>query len=631
MNRLIGAIALSILGFINPFDLNSQYDISAIPDTILRDATSVVLENFETLEVYSKTNIIYRKEKIILVLDNTTDQLGDLNTYFNKFSKIEDAQMVISTTEGKVIKKFKKNDMAFQAVFDGMTIANDYKILFWRPYKGRTPYVVKISWTESAKESFALKSYNPITSENMSILKSEYKVINYDEGNTVRFTASDLGTPTYDAVSKAYILKNSNLTRIKCKKISENFERSIVRPILENFNMDGFEGSIATWQDFGLWMEYINKNRDLLDPKSTLEIKKQIGDLKDKKEVVSNLYQYLQKNMRYVSIQLGIGGFQTMTAQEVHNNKYGDCKALSNYMKAMLKVADINSYYILVQAGESHIYNHNPDFPFNNFNHLILGVPLQQDTIFLECTAQNNATGYLGSFTGNRKAFWIDGNNSKLVKTKIYNHTNNNIFVKTKINFSNHVNPACTTDITLQGMGIEHLRLNQTQSHPDDVFRKYIQENVIKGAKDLKVETRNYDAYNFSMSYENSDYILKQNNNNIINLSSISIPESIFKGFSDIKKKLVFDTGYTIEDMYEIELPPNCTIEKIDTVQTFTSDAIQTDFHTEIKDKTITVHKKMVVIAGDFNRKTRVEREELAHQFHNFIFQKCIIACELKP
>jgi hypothetical protein len=115
----------------------------------------------------------------------------------------------------------------------------------------------------------------------------------------------------------------------------------------------------------------------------------------------------------------GIGGLQPYDASYVAKNKYGDCKALSNFMVALLKEAGIKGYPVTIYAGANET-NFVVDFPSHQSNHIICMVPVKQDTVWLECTSQSTPPGYLGSFTCNRYGLLVDENGGKLVHTPRY-------------------------------------------------------------------------------------------------------------------------------------------------------------------------------------------------------------------
>jgi hypothetical protein len=153
-----------------------------------------------------------------------------------------------------------------------------------------------------------------------------------------------------------------------------------------------------------------------LSPERIQEIKRMTDTIKTDKDKARFLYNYMQKNMRYVSIQLGIGGFKPFAATFVDDKKYGDCKALSNYMRALLSAVNIPSNYAIIKAGANE-EPADPAFPHNDFNHAILCIPLKGDTTWLECTSTTQQFGKLGPFTENRNALLITDDGGKLVNT----------------------------------------------------------------------------------------------------------------------------------------------------------------------------------------------------------------------
>ena len=188
--------------------------------------------------------------------------------------------------------------------------------------------------------------------------------------------------------------------------------------------MGGYEGNLESWKSYGDFSNLLNKDRDILEASTVELVKKMVENIPDKREKVKRIYEYMQSKTRYVSIQLGIGGWQTLPADLTDKKGYGDCKALSNYTKAMLKNVGIESHYTIIRAGE----NAQPidqTFPSAYFNHIILCVPIQRDTVWLECTSQQQPFNFLGSFTADRACLLVTENGGEIVRTPKYTQEKN--------------------------------------------------------------------------------------------------------------------------------------------------------------------------------------------------------------
>jgi nucleoid DNA-binding protein len=190
---------------------------------------------------------------------------------------------------------------------------------------------------------------------------------------------------------------------------------------------------MSTWQNFGKWYGELSKGASNLSAERTAFLQELVKGAANDREKTRIIYNYLQANCRYVLIVLGIGGFKPFDADFVDKKKYGDCKALSNYMQACLRAVGVTSYQALINAS----YNKEPVdplFPHNGFNHVIVCVPLKQDTVWLECTNNLVEFGKLGNFTENRNALLITEEGGKLVPTPTSKATENQFSASTIIN-----------------------------------------------------------------------------------------------------------------------------------------------------------------------------------------------------
>jgi hypothetical protein len=99
-----------------------------------------------------------------------------------------------------------------------------------------------------------------------------------------------------------------------------------------------------------------------------------VKGIDDPMERISALASYVQHNIRYVAIEIGIGGYQPHPAQDVFTSGYGDCKDKATLLSAMLHEAGVNAYYLLINDRRDYLA---ADFPsLLAFDHLILAIQL---------------------------------------------------------------------------------------------------------------------------------------------------------------------------------------------------------------------------------------------------------------
>ena len=299
-------------------------------------------------------------------------------------------------------------------------------------YYKNYPYTVEYEVTIEYNNTFMLPDWNPQWREKFAVEVSfftiecpswftfRYKMFNY-KGEPGIVSNGDKKTfiwraETIPAVIKEYAAPDfSSITT--CVYFSP-----------DKFEIEGYKGAMNSWKELGQFEYLLNQGRDKLPPQVKQRVHELTDGITDAKKKVEILYEYLQKNTRYVSIQLGLGGWQPFDATYVSTKAYGDCKALSNFMYSLLKEANIKSCYTDIYAGEGETF-FIPDFPSLQFNHVILCVPLPGDTMWLECTSQTLPAGYLSGFTSDRYALAVDESGGHLIRTPVYG-VNENLQVR---------------------------------------------------------------------------------------------------------------------------------------------------------------------------------------------------------
>jgi transglutaminase-like putative cysteine protease len=406
----------------NVFAFNDDeinYSIKNIPDGLRNDAGAVIRYYSVKFEI-ADNNSAFENVRIAVTIFNKSEQHnGELNLGYDKFHRITELEGTIYNEYGEEIRSLKKNEIEDYSDFDGYSLYSDNRVKFAQLYHDRFPYTVEFVYEYTYKGYLNWPTWYSRGS-TYPVQHSIFEVITPPGYNLRFWTNRDTLKPELSSIKskQLYKWKLKNQPRLPEASLDEDIEdyASIVRIAPSDFELENYKGNMNSWKEFGTWFYNLSRGKQSLPQETIQEINQLIKNVSDSKEKIEILYRYLQSHTRYVSVQLGIGGWQPYDATSVHTKGYGDCKALSNYMVSLLDLAGVEAFPVLIRNGH-HRYPLIPEFPSNQFNHMIACVPSETDTVWLECTSSALPAGSVGWSNENRKALMITKDGGMIVNT----------------------------------------------------------------------------------------------------------------------------------------------------------------------------------------------------------------------
>lgn len=534
---------------------------------------NIVLEYHTNIKIEKGKHI---KETSILIQINNknSDWVSDVEIAYGEDEKMEILEAVILNTKGDILRKLKKKEIISRSdISRGTFYENNFIKEFklkWHQY----PYHIKYSYRKTAHNFLYITKWYPVLYKNIPVQKASLKV-QLPKEYEVYMDYSDSLKHHTDVLANHLALswEGSYSTQLKSEAFGINFREKLPNvTIVPKIFHYGIEGQFDSWSSYGKWHAQINTGLDELTESEKIVVDKLIEGLHDKKEIAKKLYQYMQANTRYINVTIDEGGLVPYPASYVCANKYGDCKALTIYMKALLKHAGIASYYTIIFAGSNPV-RVNKSFPSQQFNHVILNVPLEEDTIWLENTANYLPFNYLGTSTQNRTALMIDGKDSRLIRTPRLIPDEVLEESQYSIHLNNEGNGTLKASKILRGSEFEaykYLSVEISEKDHEDYIRK-------------KLPIKNIDQIDWSISQPDSDQAmllldLSVTMENQFRMLGKSIAFSLFPIYSSPFKKHKTRTGdirinYPIYksdsividlpfiNQYQVKLPKEIAIE----------------------------------------------------------------------
>lgn len=345
------------------------------------------------------------------------DKYAEISIPFSKMYKVSDIEASIYDVFGSEVKKLKKNEIIEKSKSSSLSFFNDTYVKEFELRNNYYPYTIKYSYRMDASQFMSVTHWPLILDYKIPTLQATLKIITPDTYK-INYSSNLVDRPRIDSIpgSIFYLWSASYKNPVKPEEFSPPENQFIPSVDVVPFNfVYELNGSYESWKSYGNWNYKLLNGLDDLPLTEKYRIHALTDSIQDEKEKIRVLFHYLQDATRYINVSIKTGGLKPYPASYVAENKYGDCKALSNYLKTCLSEVNIKSYYTTINADEV-IEPVLPDFPSQQFNHVILFIPLKQDTLWVDCTS-NLAFGYLGTFTQNRQALVMDYDASALVKT----------------------------------------------------------------------------------------------------------------------------------------------------------------------------------------------------------------------
>ncbi|WP_281613356.1 DUF3857 domain-containing protein [Flammeovirga sp. SubArs3] len=435
-----------------------------ITEELKKNANAIILEDRQVFNIIDDGHAVFQQTMKVMILNKSGKKYSVMGTPYDPLTPIKEFEVKTLGPGEKKARKFKSSEIKDVSYVSNFSVFEDDRIKYVDPEITTFPTIVEFSYEQEFDGLFIYPSWSPMAGENLSVLQSTFEV-HTPQDFPLQIDSQHVNKHNVSLVNGRTVheWKIENVSSIKGREklapsLISNFPRVKIAP--RTFTYENTKGELDSWSSFGEWIVGLNEESDDLPASTITEIRALTSKASTNLEKAQIVYQYVQDKVRYVSIQLGIGGFQPMKASLVDEKSYGDCKALSFYTHSLMKAVGVKSHYALVKAGDSN-YSIKESFISSQFNHVILCLPeIDQDTVWLECTSQSAPFGYLGDFTGNRKALLIDKGQSHLVNTTNYLSDDNSFERSTKINVSGTNLSSASLETVAKAKGYQYDRFS---------------------------------------------------------------------------------------------------------------------------------------------------------------------------
>jgi hypothetical protein len=364
--------------------------------------------------------------------------------------------------------------------------------------------------------------------------------------------------------------------------------RSIVARMGVTFHPPSGGGSAlgpTNWDQIGVWYAQLSIGSIQPTPEIQQKVKELTANAATWRDKVAALSTYVQSRIRYVDIEIGIGGFQPHAAGDTYRHQYGDCKDKATLLSAMLREVGIPSYLALAQTNRGVIA---PDFASAiTFNHVILAIPVPGDAavqsftsivdtaklgklFFFDPTSEYTSFGDLPWYEQDNFVLVATPQNGELVHLPLSDPATNRLVRTAKLELHPDGSLSGTVDETSYGWMAARERsrlLNSTSTDRTKQLEAFL-GSFLRGFHLTKATADNVDKVGepLALHYEfTADHYAKTAGDLLVVRARVigEKGSNVAEGDDPRKLPVEFDDTTLQTDDFEIKLPPGYTVDDL--------------------------------------------------------------------
>lgn len=606
------SIFIMLTAFLSFSQNENLCTVLTLSDELKTNANAVVRLDQTQIEIPDVKTLKTTYKRIVTVLNKEGDNDVYAVVSYDTGIDIKKLGAIVYDAFGNEIEKYRKSDFKDVSAVSDFSLYEDSRVKYLEYTPTKYPYTVEFYYETLTSNTAYIPTWSPIEGYFVSSENSSVEII-YDE--SLGLKTKEQNFEDCDITNKStngrlyYISKNTLAVKPEAYSPPLIDIKPLLKIAVDNFYYEGYKGSSSNWEELGKWMyDELLKERTVLPEATKAEIKSKVAGVENPIERAKIVYQYVQDRTRYISVQEGIGGIQPIAASKVDEVKYGDCKGLTNYTKALMDVVGVETYYTRVNASDRNLVSIDKDFVtfVGQTNHVILNMPNNGDDIWLECTSQTSPFNYSANFTDDRDVFVITPNGGKIVHTKVYTSKENSLVTKAKVSID--AEGGISGDVSLVSQGTQYGRHEGVQDE-ELKDQKLWYKNYWDYINNLELASMNFEddrdsiVFTEKVELNATKYASKTGGLFLVQPNMFNRITSAPPKYKERKLPFQINRGFLDLDEYEITLPEGFVVDALQDDVNISNQFGEYQFSiTQTSENTLLFKRKFLLNKGKYTR-----------------------------